>query len=299
MLHVLTHNILPVFAMLALGFVMGRSGKASPGEARAINRIAFLVLQPPLIFLLITGLDLGTFDFGAIALYGLCQALGFALSYWVARAVFGRAHLEAWLLAMTVIFINTLLYIWPISLLIYGPEAALPVTAVVAWDSTFTFSFFIISMEIMAGNRASGGALRRVSGNPIILAILIALAINLSGLSLPQPVLTAAEFAGAGAAPLTLFALGVILSGHPVRPTPVILAFSALKLVAFPALIWAALVVVSPGNTWQDLVVLTAAGPSGAMAFALAMLYGVRTDSIAPVIIWTSLLSLFSLAYLA
>ena len=50
MLHVLTHNILPVFAMLALGFLMGRTGKASVEEARAANRIAFLVFQPALIF---------------------------------------------------------------------------------------------------------------------------------------------------------------------------------------------------------------------------------------------------------
>jgi len=35
------------------------------------------------------------------------------------------------------------------------------------------------------------------------------------------------------------------------------------------------------------------------MAFSLALLYGVRTDAIAQVIIWTSVLSLFSLAYLA
>jgi hypothetical protein len=35
------------------------------------------------------------------------------------------------------------------------------------------------------------------------------------------------------------------------------------------------------------------------MSFALAMLHGVRTDVIAPVIIWTSTLSLISLAWLA
>ena len=50
---------------------------------------------------------------------------------------------------------------------------------------------------------------------------------------------------------------------------------------------------------WHDLFTLTAAGPSGAMAFALALLHGVRTDAIAPVIIWTSVLSLLSLAWLA
>jgi hypothetical protein len=44
---------------------------------------------------------------------------------------------------------------------------------------------------------------------------------------------------------------------------------------------------------------LNSAGPSGAMAFALAMIHKVNTDKIAPVIVWTSMLSLISLAYLA
>jgi hypothetical protein len=46
-------------------------------------------------------------------------------------------------------------------------------------------------------------------------------------------------------------------------------------------------------------LLFNSAGPSGAMAFALAMLYGANTKIIAPVIIWTSLLSLPLLAMLS
>ena len=65
MLSVLLNDILPVFAMLALGFAMGRTGKASTGEATAINRIAFIVLQPALIYPLIAGIDFSNFDWHA------------------------------------------------------------------------------------------------------------------------------------------------------------------------------------------------------------------------------------------
>ena len=119
------------------------------------------------------------------------------------------------------------------------------------------------------------------------------------GLGVLEPILTAAEFAGAGAAPLTLFALGVILSGTALAPSPTVIGISALKLLVFPLMVWGALSLASPGNPWSPFFILNAAGPSGAMAFALAMLYKVRTDTIAPVIIWTSTLSLFSLALLA
>ena len=299
MLQILTHNILPVFSILALGFGMGRFGKASAEEARTLNRIAFLVLQPALIFPLIASLDLAQIDLRAIAIYAACEIIAFSTGYAVARFIFKREHLESYLLAMAVIFVNSLLYIWPISFLIYGEQAALPITAIVALDASITFSFFIISMELMAGSSATGGAVKRVVTNPVLLAILAGVLMNFASIPVPEPVLTAAKFIGAGAAPLTLFALGVILSGHPIAPQPVTIAIATLKLLAFPLIVWLAMSGLTPNNPWEPYFILNAAGPSGAMAFALAMLYNVRTDAIAPVIIWTSTLSLISLAYLA
>lgn len=300
MLQILTHDILPVFSMLALGFLLGRTAKVSREEAGAVNRVAFLILQPALIFPLISALDWSAFRFEALAAYAGAQVLLFGLAFTVCRVLFKRELLEAWLLAMAVIFVNTLLYIWPISFLIYGEAAALPVTAIVAWDSAISFAFFIVTTDLMANRGGGPGpAMKRIVSNPVLIAIALGLVVNLLGLTVPEPVLTAMGFAGAGAAPLTLFALGVILSSHALMPTRLIGTVAMLKLLAFPALVAGTVWMVAAPTDWQTLFTLTAAGPSGAMAFSLALLYRVRTDSIAPVIIWTSLLSLLSLAWLA
>ena len=266
MLHVLTHNILPVFAMLALGFVMGRMKTASVDEARAVNRIAFLVLQPPLIFMLLTGLDLGAIHWGALGLYALCEVIGFTLAFLLARHVLGCDLAEAWLLGMAVVFVNTLLYIWPIATLIYG-------------DLSGTF--------------------RRMARNPVLGTILLSIALNLASVPIPEPIQTAARFAGAGAAPMMLFAMGVVLSSHSIRPGPTIAAISAAKLLGLPLLVAAAFAIGAPDSDWRQLFLMASAGPAGAMSFSLALLYGVKTDNIAPVIVWTSVLSLLSLAWLA
>lgn len=300
MLHVLTHNILPIFSMLALGFLLGRAGKVSRQEATIINRVAFLVLQPALIFPLINELNWSDFRLDAIALYAACQAVMFITAYVIARRILRRDTLEAWLLAMAAVFVNTLLYIWPISFLIYGKTASVPITSLVAWDTAFTFAFFIVTTDLMANRQASPAqSLRRVAANPVLIAIALGILSNAMDIAMPEPIFTALHFAGAGAAPLTLFALGVILSGHALTPSPTIITFSALKLLVFPALVWMALHLGQRPPAWNTLLVLGAAGPSGAMAFALAVLHGVRTDQIAPIIIWTSILSLLSLAWLA
>ena len=220
MLQILTHDILPVFTMLALGFALARMRFVTADEARAANRIAFLIFQPALIFPLISGIDLSGFDLPALAVYALCEVIAFAAAYALARLAFRRDHLESWLLAMCVVFVNSLLYIWPVSYLIYGEAAALPITAIVAWDASASFAFFIISMELMAGRAGGGRALTRVATNPVLIAIALGLVVNILGLGVPAPILTAAEFAGAAAAPLTLLALGVILSGHSLLPAP-------------------------------------------------------------------------------
>ncbi|NDR57593.1 AEC family transporter [Aliiruegeria sabulilitoris] len=300
MLHVLTHQILPVFSMLALGFLLGRFGKVSRAEAAAINRVGFLVLQPALLFPLVSGLDLSAFHFDAMAIYIGCQVVVFALSFAVARYLLRRTAIEAWLLAMATVFVNSVLYILPIAQLMHGGEAGMPIRAVVAWDSAVSFPFFIITTDLLANRGAAlGQTLKRLGGNPVLLAVLLALVFNFAGLTAPAPVLTAMNFAGVAAAPMTLFALGVILSGQNLVPTPTVVSISTLKLIAFPALAWAALHLGERPEEWNTLLLLCAAGPSGAMAFSLALLHGVRTDQIAPVIIWTSVLSLISLAWLA
>ncbi|MDO6587516.1 AEC family transporter [Salipiger sp. 1_MG-2023] len=300
MLHVLSHDILPVFALLALGFALGRVGLFSRGEAAAANRIAFFVMQPALIFQLVAGVPLPAFDLAALALYAGCEALCFALAYALLTTLFRRERAEAWLLAMCTVFVNSLLYVGPISQLIYGAEAALPVTAIVAWDASVTFALFIIGTELIAHPSAGvGPALGRIWRNPVLIAILAGILANAVGLRLPDPLLTAASFAGGAAAPLFLFALGIILSQQGLRPSGVVIGVTSLKLLAFPAMVFVALGGAGISGPWHDLLVLTAAGPSGAMAFSLAMLHGIRTDAIAPVIIWTSVLSLLSLAALA
>nr|WP_214649950.1 AEC family transporter [Palleronia pontilimi] len=285
--------------MLALGFGLGRGGIVAASEARAVNRVSFLVLQPALILPLMVGADLSEFQPAPLAGYALSEAAMFAAAFAVARHVFGRELREAWLLGMAAMFVNSLLYVWPISFLIYGSEAALPITAIVIWDTAFFFAFFILSMEILSGSGDTKATLRRIAANPVLIAIVLGGAVNLAGLALPVPVANALGFAGPAAAPMTLFALGVILSGTPVRPTPTVAGMAALKLGAFPALVFGVTALIAPGSDWSPLMVLTAAGPSGAMPFALALLYGVRTDTIAPVIVWTSILSLISLATLA
>lgn len=298
-LSVLSTSILPVFGLLALGFGMGRFGWTSQDEARALNRFSMLVAGPALMFSLLATVDARAFSVDALGVYVWAGWILFALAFVVARYILQRGPREAVLLGMSVMFVNTLLYIWPISFLIYGAPAALPITAIVAWDSAISFSIFICAMEIMTPGRSLLQATGRILRNPILLSVAAGIAMNLARIPVPVPLDRFTAFAGSAAAPLTLFAVGVILSAQSIWPDRTTVVMSALKLLVLPGIVWIGTSLFAVTGNWADLSLLAAAGPSGAMAFALAVLYGVRSDTIARIIIWTSFLSLFSLAYLA
>ena len=305
MLTILVQNILPVFSVLLVGFILGKYQMFSRAEAATLNRFAFMVLQPTLIFSLLSQADLSAFHYLAVLSYGAGQAIIFILSYLLCRFVLRHDVLESWLLAMAMIFVNSLLYIWPISTLIYGEAGNIPIVAIVAWDASIVFAFFVISSDLLAHNlRADkkatiGASVKRLAKNPVLLTIILAIGFNLAGLSVIAPVKTALGFISVSTAPITLFAMGVILSRTALMPSRTVFVLSGIKLFALPMLVAGLLLFGDWPADWQQLMVLNAAGPAGAMPFAIAMLYGISTDRIAPIIIWTSFLSLFTLAWLA
>ena len=203
---------------------------------------------------------------------------------------------------MCVVFVNTLMYIWPISQLLYGSVGNLPINAIVLWDATVVFAFFIITTDFIANTRASYSfetTAKRLIQNPVLLSIFLASILKMMNFEIDISLITALEFIGPAAPPMMLLALGIILSQSRLVPNIPIVFISGIKLIGLPFLLLMLIAMFRTDAHWERLLLFNSAGPSGAMAFALAMLYGANTKIIAPVIIWTSLLSLPLLAMLS
>ena len=302
MLEIIKNDIFPIFSVLVLGFCLGKYKIISREEASTLNKIGFLVFQPALIFTLILNTNITGILFEALGLYALAQIVLFLVTLMISLKFLELQLLEAWLVSMCVVFVNTLMYIWPISQLMYGNVANLPINAVVLWDATFVFAFFIISTDFIANPRASFSikitAMRLVQ-NPVLLSIILASCLKIMKIEIDTSFITALEFIGPAAPPMMLLALGIILSQSRLVPNIPIALISGIKLIGLPFLLLLLITVFRTEAHWAKLLLFNSAGPSGAMAFALAMLYGANTKIIAPVIVWTSILSLPILAVLA
>ncbi|MGB1207916.1 MAG: AEC family transporter [Paracoccaceae bacterium] len=299
-LSVLLNSILPVFAIIVIGYVMGRGRRVSADEARLINKFAMTVLMPCLIFDLVANAPIYDFALPPLAAYVSVEVLLFGIGFLIARRWMRRSPQESFLLAFAAIFSNTVLYILPISILIHGKDGILPITAIISVDASIVFGGAMMALQMMNDGKVTPlSVIMTVVRTPLLPAIGLGVVFALWQIPIPQPVQTFLAFNGAGAPPAALFALGVVLAQTPVRFTAPVAVFGGLKLLAFPAVLGA--ILVSGGMLDGDamLYMLASAGPSGAMAFSLAMLYGVRTESIAQVILWTSVVSLIPLALVA
>ena len=300
MLETLADPIVPIFAILAIGVACGWRGWFDADFARTLNRFVFFIAQPALVFFIVARAPFAAFDYRALGLYLLSEIAVYALGYWVTRRFFGRDRREALLLGMTCAFVNHVFYVLPIAERIYGEEAASLIAGIIIVDVALLFCGTILILDVMKAGSASPLRVAGMMGrNPAFLAILAGLAANLAEPLSPQGLFTFAEFVGSAAPPASLFALGIIIAGADFRrPGGATFSVVGIKVLVHPLLLFAMIAVGEIDVDKADVAMLVAAGPCGAMPFVIALQYGVRTDTIARAILISSVLTLFSLAWL-
>ncbi|MEM7524853.1 MAG: AEC family transporter, partial [Pseudomonadota bacterium] len=293
--------ILPIFAFLVIGFAMGLRGAFTRAAAEGTNAYVVGVAVPCLLFYMLARIDLDDIDWPVMAVYLGSNVVLYALGYALAHYGFGLRRREALLLGMTGAFPNHVFFILPIVERLYGAEATLPISAMIVFDVVVLFAGTVLLLEAVTGRSNPVTALKNIAQNRLLIAIGLGIAFNQSGLALHSGVERFLELAGASAAPASLFALGVVLSGGDLsRIGGPAWGATALKIVLHPLIaivLFGSLVPVSP--EWAPISLIVFAAPCGAMAFVLGLRYDTPVDNVAKAIIVSTVLSVFAVAILA
>lgn len=299
---VLLDVVLPIFAVPALGYLAGRYRLFTAEAAFEINRFVFYVALPALMFGLLSNAKVDRFEWAPLAGYFTSEFIVYAIGFLVARKVFHCDIREALLIGMAGCFVNHALFVLPIAVTLYGDEASLPIAAITTVDSLFVFGGAIVAMEALH-ERATTLAVtaRKIVANPMLIALVGGMLMAVLGIEIPKGINVYLHFTGSAAAPVSLFALGIILSAQgPARRPWLPVVVTTFKLLIHPVLAWicvALLFGIDPVAAKPSLLV--AAGPCGTMPFVLALTYGVRLNSIARAILYTTIGSVATLTIVA
>ena len=298
--------VLPVFAIMAAGYLCGRAGILGQDSSRALNGFVYYAALPALFFGSLADTPLASilyWDF--ITVYGLGLLLVLVPSALLVRFVAGAGLELSMLHGMSAIFSNTGYMGVPLLLLAFGQDGLLPAIITTALHGTVVIIAGIVVLELSRAQSGGGlGPIRTASlavlRNPLFLSAIAGLLWAASAQPLPEPVKNFMDILGAAAGPCALFAIGLFMVGKPLRAgLGEVLWICVLKLVALPLLVaWLAFFVFDLDPLWAKSAVIQAALPTGALIFVLASTYEVYVQRATSVILLSTVLSVISLSVL-
>ena len=285
-------KLFAIFAVVAIGWAVSRSGKlGSDDAAQVISGAAFYIFVPALLFRTTARIDFAHLDTRVLIAFFVPTLALIAAVYVVLRLrtphAPGRAA-EPSVRAITASFGNTVQVGIPLAAALFGETGlALHITIVSLHSLTLlTALTALVELDLAREqHRADPGSthilgmlattVKNTVVHPVILPVLAGLAWNAGGIALPGVADEILATLGSAVVPVCLVLIGVSLAHYGVRGAMrAAVVLSVLKLVLMPIAVLAfARGVIGLTGTPLAIVVMMAALPVGSNALIFAQRY--------------------------
>jgi predicted permease len=294
LLPILWKVILPVFLIIALGYLLERWLGL---DRRSISRVIFYALAPCLVFSSTATSAVSGADMGKIVSFVLLTTLAMGLLSWaVTKALrFSRAMESAFLL--TTLFVNSGNYGLPINLFAFGQAGLERATVFFTASALLTNS---IGVYLASRGQASGlDALRNVFKVPIVYGALAGFVVNLATIPVPEPVAKAVDLVGGASVPLMLLLVGMQLARTSlVGELKVIGLATFVRLVVAPAVALVLAAWLGLTGVTRQACITEASMPTAVMTTILATEFEAEPQFVAGVVFVSTLVSIITLTLL-
>jgi len=281
----------PSFLIVALGGLVRR--RLSANVWTGLDRLNFELLFPALLFMAASRRPIEVSDVVRIGpAVWLIMATGLALGWLVRRA--GPANFldfaGAWQTAWR---FNTALSFVAIATL---PNADIGQLAVAIGLAVPVANLFAVVALSRGSALGLGPAVRRVALNPFLLASLGGVAVGLSGIRIPAPIMAPIEMLALAAIPVALLSIGATMDWRALaRLDRFSGVLAAIRLLILPGLTFAMCLWLGVAPGLAQVLVLFAALPTATAAHVLAAGFGADRNLVATLIAQMTLLSALTL----
>ncbi len=305
-MHTVLNAALPVFGLILLGFLAGRSGRFEPSATDTLNRFAFYFALPALIFVAMAKVAPDQLrQLGFLATFAGGVVVTWIVGYIISRAK-GRPAADSLIDGCNAGYSNVGFMGVPLCLLVFGREGIAPAAMSVLLTACVQFLLAIILVELaLKGGESLARAVRQVLisliRNPLFIAPLAGITASVTGLTVPAPLEQFALLLGNAAAPTALFCIGLSLAQTKLATNDyaAIARLTALKLLLQPAIAAALTIYVfSMPKMWAQAVILLSALPIGSGIFTIAKTYELDTGVTSGAILTSHVVSVFTLSFL-
>ncbi len=294
--------ILPVFAVIVTGWIVGYTGYLSRSLSNGLIHFAYNIAMPALLIVtiaqepshsLIRWRFLLAFGGGSL----ICFLIVFAfLSLRRSRTLASRT-----MYGMAASMTNTGFVALPVLEAIYGPRAVLPAAIATVFVAVVMFPLAVILLEL--GQKDANGArtppmvtVRHIVLNPMVISTLIGTFLSALGLRMPTPVTAYLNILADALTPCALFAIGLGLSMDALRANfGRASVLSLVKLAIMPLIVYGLALSLGLDPLYTIAAVICAAVPTAKTAYILAGEYHCEEMMVASTVSLTTLASIVSL----
>ncbi|GAA1441940.1 AEC family transporter [Leifsonia poae] len=227
--------------VIVVGYFAGRFGIGGPQAAFVLNRIAFFITNPALLFVTLAKADLHVVFSTQVVVAAVAALVAVGAFVLLSRLFFRRGAAETTIGALGAGYVN-------------ANNIGLPVAVYVLGNASYVAPVLLLQLIVFApialtvldvssrGSVSLRSILTQPIRNPMIIASVAGILVDLSGLTIPDAVFQPFVLLGGAAVPLVLMAFGMSLYGsRPLRAdqgrveiiTAAVLKSAVMPLVAF------------------------------------------------------------------
>ncbi|WP_043530977.1 AEC family transporter [Litchfieldella xinjiangensis] len=287
----------PLFLLILLGAVLGWRRLPGGDFWPQLERIIYFLLFPAMLVSTLATADVSQVPVTRVAISLLGAMLLFALVLWALRHRLGLGSP-----AFTSVFQGSLrfnTYVGVAGASALHGSAGATVAAVAVALMVPVVNILCVGSFIAAGTLGSASLGRSVAAllrNPLILACVLGIALNLTGIGLPGWSAEAVALLGRAALPLGLVAVGVALRPQAlIRLDRGVWTANLIKLGLMPALVLGLGTALGLDPVSRDITLLFAALPTATSAYILARQLGGDAEMMAALITGQTLLAMLTL----
>ncbi|MEC5388337.1 AEC family transporter [Uliginosibacterium sp. H3] len=291
---------LPLFVLIAIGYLLMRCFKWPQEVSDALTRFVFSVALPALLFSMMSDLSqLPPVDMRLlIAFFGSCLVV-FALGRLLAARLFHLDGVSGSVFALGGVFSNNAMLGIPMAKALLGPAALPSVALVLVFNALILWTLVTISVEwARHGSLSLEGFTKTawsVITNPLVAAIVAGTIVGLTGVHLPTTITAPLTMISQAAAPMSLIALGMGLAEFGIRAGwQQSVAICVLKLVMQPLVIWLIARALGLPLLETQVVVLLGSIAVGANVYLMSRHFRTMEGPIAASLVLSTVLSAIS-----
>lgn len=296
-LRVAAEVVLPLFLMMAVGYVVRLTGLMNETSAKQVNKVIFKVFLPLLVFQNVLHSDFTAGFRSNLLFYALA---GVGLQFLIALCIAfltEKDNSRRGVMLQGMFRSNFVLFGIPVCASLFGQEAAGLASLLIAVIIPLYNVLAVISLEIFnSGHTGFWKVLKGILTNPLILASAAGILCLVFHITLPDPVSEVVSDLAGIATPLAFVVLGVSFSFRDLGGCVKDLCLTlGVKLLLFPALFLSLAILLGFRGAPLAVLLTLFASPIAVSSFTMAQQMGGDDRLAGQLVILSSVLSILTL----